>query len=48
MPGPGQQHKKADREGWASMVERMREKGAEIPDNEVQAVVDYLTWAHGQ
>jgi glyoxylase-like metal-dependent hydrolase (beta-lactamase superfamily II) len=41
-------NKKADRDGWATTVERMRDKGADIPDEQVEDVIDYLAKIHGR
>ena len=38
--------KKGDKEAWSTTVERMKEKGADIPDEQLAAVVDYLARIH--
>ena len=40
--------KKADKDGWTTTVERMKEKGADLTDEQVPLVIDYLTRVHGQ
>ncbi|HJT87718.1 MAG TPA: MBL fold metallo-hydrolase, partial [Bryobacteraceae bacterium] len=41
-------NKKAGREEWAATVASMKEKGADVPDERLQAVIDYLAKVHGQ
>ncbi len=41
-------NKKADRDGWAATVDRMKGKGAELTDEQVPRLVDYLARVHGQ
>ena len=38
-------NKKADKDGWTTTVARMKEKGADLTDEQVPVVVDYLTRA---
>ena len=38
-------NKTADKDGWATTVARMKEKGADLTDEQVPVVVDYLTRA---
>src|SRR5215831_16699282 len=38
-------NKTADKDGWTATVARMKEKGAELTDEQVSVVVDFLTRA---
>jgi hypothetical protein len=40
--------KKADRNTWRATVERMKDKGAEVTDEQVPILSDYLSRTHGQ
>src|SRR5262249_2328208 len=40
-------NKKADKDGWTTTVTRMQEKGANLTDQKVPAVVEFLTRAAG-
>jgi cytochrome c5 len=40
--------KKVDRAGWEKIVERMKEHGAKLDDDEREALVEYLTVAYGK
>jgi hypothetical protein len=39
-------NKKGDKDAWSTTVERMKEKGADIPDEQLAAVIDYLAKIH--
>lgn len=41
-------NKKADKDAWTMTVARMKEKGAELTDEQVLLVADYLARTHGQ
>src|ERR1700736_6523308 len=35
--------KRASREQWSALVDQMISRGADVPDEEIETVVDYLT-----
>jgi glyoxylase-like metal-dependent hydrolase (beta-lactamase superfamily II) len=41
-------NKKADKDAWTMTVARMKEKGADLTDEQVLLVTDYLARTHGQ
>jgi glyoxylase-like metal-dependent hydrolase (beta-lactamase superfamily II) len=41
-------NKKADNDAWTTTVTRMKDKGAELTDEQVPLVIEYLARSHGQ
>jgi len=40
--------KKGDKDAWTATVDRMKAKGADLTDEQVLLVIDYLARIHGQ